>query len=183
MQHADGIKYCKSVGWLVWTGTHWQRNADLEAERLAKDTALSILTEARHEKNDDQRKRLLSHAKYSESQQGIMGMLRVAHSEENISANGEALDADPMLLNVQNGTLDLDAGKLRTHRPADLITRVCPVKYDSDAKAPRWEQFLDEIMGGDKELVVFLQRVLGYALTGDTREQCFFFLYGPGAKR
>jgi putative DNA primase/helicase len=62
-----------------------------------------------------------------------------------------------------------------------LITKLAPVEFQPKAKAERWERFMLEIMGGDAELVDFLQRAVGYALTGDTREECLFFCYGGGA--
>lgn len=80
-----------------------------------------------------------------------------------------------------NGTVDLRTGELRPHRREDLITRLAPVEYDPDAEAPLWEAFLRRIMDGNEDLIRFLQRAVGYSLTGDTSEQCFFLLYGTGA--
>jgi putative DNA primase/helicase len=91
------------------------------------------------------------------------------------------LDAGPWRLNVQNGTLDLRSGALHPHDRADLITRLAAVDYDPDAPAPAWHAFLERILGGDPELIAFVQRALGYALTGDTREQVLFILHGSGA--
>jgi putative DNA primase/helicase len=82
---------------------------------------------------------------------------------------------------VGNGTLDLSTGKLREARREDLITRATDVPYDPLATAPRWERFLYEVFGGDSEIIEYVQRAVGYSLTGDTREQCFFLLCGSGA--
>jgi putative DNA primase/helicase len=70
---------------------------------------------------------------------------------------------------------------LNDHDKSDLITKVIPVTYDPNAECPKWLGFLDKIMDGNQELISFLQRTVGYALTGDTREQCFFILHGDGA--
>ena len=86
-----------------------------------------------------------------------------------------------MLMGVPNGVLDLRTGTLRDGRRADRITRQAAVPYHPDALAPRFTQFLDEIFDGDRALVEFLQRSIGYSLTGSTVEQCFFMLYGRGA--
>jgi putative DNA primase/helicase len=85
-----------------------------------------------------------------------------------------------MLLTVANGTIDLRTGRLRQHEPADLITRASPVTYDADARCPRWERFLLEVFEGDLELIFFVRSLVGYCLTGDTREQKFAVLFGHG---
>ena len=93
----------------------------------------------------------------------------------------DALDTDPWLLNVENGTLDLRTGQLHRHRPDDLITKVAPVHYDPEAVCPTWDMFLKRIMAGDEALVHYLQKIFGYSLTGVAREQCIFLAYGGGA--
>jgi len=93
----------------------------------------------------------------------------------------EQLDADAWRLNVSNGTLDLRTGRLLRHDPGALITKLAPVEHSTDARCPIWLTFLDRIMRGDVDVIAFLQRALGYALTGDVSEQVMFFLYGTGA--
>jgi putative DNA primase/helicase len=105
----------------------------------------------------------------------------LAQSEPGIPVVPDNLDADHWLLNVKNGTLDLKTGKVRPHQREDLVTKLVPAAFDPEAKCPHWLRFLDRVLDGDQELVGYLQRVVGYALTGSTREQCFFFLYGTGA--
>ena len=85
-----------------------------------------------------------------------------------------------MLLNCPNGTLDLQTGRLLKHDRADLLTKRIEVKYDSNAECPRWLAFLNRIMDGDQELILFLQRAVGYTLTGGVAEQCLFFMLGTG---
>lgn len=92
----------------------------------------------------------------------------------------EQFDADPWLLNVANGTIDLRTGELREHRREDLLTKLCPVPFDPDATCPTFEGFLDRILP-DPEVHAFVQRAVGYALTGSTREQVLFILWGGGA--
>jgi len=82
---------------------------------------------------------------------------------------------------VLNGTIDLKTGTLRPHSPDDLITKLAPVEFDPKAKSPRWERFISEIMDRYPQLVSFLHRVLGYALTGAAKEQIWVFLWGKGA--
>jgi len=65
---------------------------------------------------------------------------------------------------------------LRPHQPADLLTKCLPIDYDGEAHCPQWIAFLEKVMQGNAELIVFLQRALGYSLTRSTQEQCFFLL-------
>lgn len=109
----------------------------------------------------------------------VMGLLHTA--APRLAVDLDILDADPMLLNCPNGTVDLRTGELRHHRAEDFLTKMTNVPFDPAAVCPRWERFLTEIFQGDGELISFIQRALGYSLTGDESEQVFFILYGVGA--
>ena len=91
------------------------------------------------------------------------------------------LDRDRMLINCQNGTIDVRTGLLRPHDPKDYITRCAPVNYNPDARCDRFELFMSEIMAGDEERVSFLKRWFGYAMTGDVREQKILLHIGKGS--
>ncbi len=93
----------------------------------------------------------------------------------------QCFDADPYLLNVENGTIDLRTGEIRAHSHDDLITKLVPIQYDPGASCPRWLQFLEEVFGGDRQTIDFVRRALGYSLIGVTKEHAFFVLYGTGA--
>ncbi|MDD5718945.1 MAG: phage/plasmid primase, P4 family, partial [Candidatus Krumholzibacteria bacterium] len=127
---------------------------------------------------------LAAHARATASASRIAAMLDLARSEPGIPIDAESLDADPWLLTVENGTLDLRNGTLRAHAPADFITKRVPhrLDYPADLKSacPRWLQFLAEVLP-DAETRDFVQRAVGYSLTGDTREQCLLLLCGSGS--
>jgi putative DNA primase/helicase len=108
-------------------------------------------------------------------------MVKLAASELDFQVQPSRLDADPWLLNVANGTLDLRTGKLRSHRRSDLITRLAPVRWNPAADCPRWKAFLDEIFDEDVALIEYVQRAAGYSLTGDTSERVLLILHGEGA--
>jgi putative DNA primase/helicase len=129
--------------------------------------------------SDDKIKAMYAHAKYSNSKNGIRNMVALAKSELAIAP--EELDTDPWLLNVKNGTIELPAGKLRDHRKEDFITKLAPVTFDPDADCPLWRTFLDRIFAGNGELIGYMQRLVGYCLTGVTEEHLLPFLYGTGA--
>jgi len=108
-------------------------------------------------------------------------MIRAAQSEPGIAIAPEVLDADPKLLNCQNGTLNLLTGELQPHNPKDLITKICAVNYNPQAHSDLWEHFLHHAMKENSELISFLQRAVGYTLIGQNREEVMFFVHGPGA--
>ncbi|MDL2318236.1 phage/plasmid primase, P4 family [Eubacteriales bacterium OttesenSCG-928-A19] len=94
----------------------------------------------------------------------------------------EEFDADPFVFNCQNGTLNLKTGQFTAHNPADLLSKVSGAWFDPAAQCERWERFIDEVMQDDADKALFLQKAMGYALTGDTRRECFFILYGPKSR-
>ncbi len=181
-QHSDEVRYChKWKTWLIWDGTRWRRDENGAAIRKAKNTAKAIYVEASVAPDEDSRNKLSQHAMKSEGASGIKNMVYLAQSEPGIATMPSELDSDPWLLNVKNGTLDLKSGKLGAHNKEHLITKLAPVDYSPDAKCPNWDKFLRQIMNDDQELIGFLQRAIGWSLTGDVREQKLFFLFGKGA--
>lgn len=167
--------------WMIWEGVRWANDETGEVERKAKDTVRQIASEATLQSDPELAEKITKHAIRSESAGSIRHMLELAATEPEITTTADQLDNDPWLLNVENGTIDLRTGTLRAHKRTDLITKLTAIEYRPDATCPRWQLFLSQAMGGDTELVDFLQRAVGYALTGDTREQCLFFCYGHGA--
>lgn len=182
MQHHLDIRAVPSQrqSWYVWEGPRWIVDDSGEVERRAKATVRSLYVEASHAPDEESREAILKHAAKSEQASKIRGMLELAKTEPEITLTMDQLDADPYLFNVENGTINLKTGELRAHRRKDLITKLAPVEYNEKAKSPRWDDFVQEIMNGDQELVRFLQHAIGYTMTGDTREECLFFCYGIG---
>ncbi len=186
--HGSDIRYCdKWKVWLIWDGARWGTDVRREADLRAFQTVRQIKAEARRlcsSANDRVAKlggTMLTHGKRSDMSPGLAAMVRIARCLPGVPIVPEQLDRDPWLFNCKNGTLDLRTGELRPHRREDYLTKSAPVAYDADAKAPLWEKFLADIMGGDDELVGFLQRAVGYAMTGCVDEQVMFFLHGAGA--
>ncbi len=110
-----------------------------------------------------------------------MAMLELARSQPPIADKGKNWDADPMLLGVPNGIVDLRRGELRDGRRDDRVCMQAGVAFDSKASCDRWLQFLDEVFDGDKDLIEYICRAVGYSITGDVSEQCLFLLHGVGA--
>jgi len=167
--------------WLIWDGTRWVVDGAQQIVELAKTSAREILIEAGSVADHDAQLALTKHAISSQKLERLRAMIKLAESVPELVVRAKDLDKDPMLLNVRNGTLDLRTGQLRPADQKDYITRQSPLAFDPDAKCPTFREFLSSITAGDQELVDYIQRVMGYCLTGETSEQCLFFFYGAGA--
>jgi P4 family phage/plasmid primase-like protien len=180
-EHGHNLRYCYRFGcWHHWAGRRWEEDERGMVERLAKRTVLNFYRLAAALEDNAERKALVAHARRSEAAGRIEAMVRLARSEPGIAILPDELDRDPWLLNCLNGTLDLRTGRLRPHDPHDLITKLIPIPYDAAAACPLWERFLEQILP-DPAVRRFVKRAIGYAATGDTREQALFFLFGGGA--
>jgi putative DNA primase/helicase len=166
--------------WFAWDSMRWQADHTGEVVRRAKDTAESIVLEAERAPTGEVREALLKHALRSQSAGALKAMVTLASTEPSVVVSADQLDAHPMLLNVQNGTVDLTTGELRRHDRADLITRLAPVPYVPDAVCPIWDRFMNTITGGDHELRAYLLRLTGAMLIGRGTDQKVFMLHGSG---
>tara|TARA_R110000782_G_scaffold20675_3_gene55774 strand:+ start:1713 stop:3953 length:2241 start_codon:yes stop_codon:yes gene_type:complete len=182
-RYGTDARYCfQSEQWLVWCGTCWTADSAARLQAWAKDTARSIEDEREQHADASEHHKAArafeSHLRRTASTRGIAEILDLARSEPGIGIGFDELDKDPMLFNCANGTVDLRTGLLRPHDRADAITKVSPARFDPDARCPRWLAFLEQVL--DPDLIDYIQRAVGYALTGRTDEQCLFFLLGEG---
>ena len=178
--HGDHVRYNHKRGqWLLFGEHHWHADRDGALRRLAKDTARRWLDIAKTTPESKESKQAAEFAFRSEAKVRLDAMLELAKSERPVADDGDGWDANPMLLGVANGVVNLKTGDLRDGRPEDKITLSAPVEYDPDAACPRWTRFLDEVF--DEELIAFVGRMAGYCSTGDVREQILVLLYGTGS--
>jgi putative DNA primase/helicase len=157
--------------WLTFE-ERWQVDLTGQAARLIKLAMRRFLEEA------IAKGKQVKFALKSLNDRSIMAALHLLQPE--LSIDIQQLDANPYLLNFLNGTLDIRDGLLREHRREDYITKLIHHNYNPSAAAPRWRQFLREIMDGDDDKIRFLKRALGYSLTGMTTEKALFVPYGAG---
>ncbi len=181
LRHGRDLRFCRAWNtWLVWDGQRWTKDDAGHVVRLAKETVRAIYAEASAATDDETRKTIAKHALKSEQESRVRAAISLAESEPGIPATPDQFDRHRWLLNCQNGTLDLQTGVLRPHDRSDLITHLAPVEFDPDAECPTFLRFLGQIMAGNEGLIRFLQRAIGYSLTGDTSERALMILHGKG---
>lgn len=176
----DSVRWIPEVGWFWHDGTRWRRDEDGEMVRRAKLVTQAIIDGSRDFPNDA-RSEAVKFALKSEQAPRLAAMLELAKSEPGLSLPYRMFDADPFLVGVERGAVDLRTGAFLVPRPGAYLLRRLGTEYNPHAKCPTWCSFLDRITGGDVALVEFLQRCIGYTLTGKTSEQCLFICHGPGA--
>lgn len=143
---------------------------------LCKDLADALMVYAVSIKDETTRVSYLEHCKKWQQRRFREIYLKEAQSVYPIPMS--EFDVNRYLFNCNNGTLDLKSRTFRTHDPNDLLTKLCPVDYDPSARSELFEDFIDEIMSHDTEKAHFLQKALDYGISGDTRHECLFLLYG-----
>jgi P4 family phage/plasmid primase-like protien len=175
------LRYCKSYKeWLVYDGKRWDQDNHYAVELMAKDISARVMQEIPEGADDDEKKRFEKFAKLCQSREKMSAAMTAARSERGVPIMPDQLDTCSWSFNCLNGTIDLLTQQFRPHSPNDLITKLAPVNYDPHAKCPNWDKFILDILGGDHEVVDYVQRAVGYALTGVIREHVLFFLYGTG---
>lgn len=178
--HGKDLRYCFPwEKWLVWDKNRWSIDVSGEVKRRGKDVVAALYAAAAEAQDKTERTALAQFGLRCEAHNKQNSFILSAQSE--LPVEPDNLDRDPWLFNVQNGTVNLQTGDLRPHDRGNLITKLAPVNHDLNAECPLWWEFLTRIFNGNMALIRFLQKAVGYALTGSTQEQCLFFLYGLGA--
>ena len=174
--HQGYARYCYDLKkWLVWDCRRWTVDTDGEVERLAAATARATAIDAAVRGD----KEAIAWAAQSHDLPRLRAMVTLAQSR--CSVRSEHFDAEPGKLNCAAGVIDLTTGELLPHDPTELIRKLAPVEFDPEAECPTFLTFLDRIFARDTELIGFVQRAIGYSLTGRTDEHCLFVLVGNGA--
>ncbi len=180
--HRNNIKYCHTFKkWMEWDGHRWRIDGDGSTYRLCEDVIREIHSEASNCIDSKDRQEWAKFAIRSDSGRGYRDMLFLASINKAAAITSDRLDTNPWLLNTENLTIDLKTFEAREPSREDLITKSAGAVYDPSAKCPIWEEFLDKIFQGDKDLIGYVQRAAGYSLTGSMVEQVYFFCHGTGA--
>lgn len=169
-RYAEDWRYCAAWGkWLVWTGNRWQADDTLLVSHLIRQVCRDASVKA-----DSHRLA----AKLAASST-VGGVERLTRSDRRHASTSDEWDADPWLINTAGGVMDMQTGRMRPHERSDRMTKIATAT--PRGLCPLWRTFLNDVTGGDADLAAYLQRVVGYCLTGVTSEHALFFLYGTGA--
>jgi putative DNA primase/helicase len=164
--------------WTYFDGQRWVLD-DAAAARMAHETVRGIVREAAGGDPDDLQQ-AIRWQKTSEANARIRSLLDIASQLEGLSISQEAFDTHSHLINFTNGTIDLRGGRFRQARASDLITRMAGCEWEQNATAPRFVQFISEVVGGDENDAHYLKKLAGYILSGDRKEQRLQILIGDG---
>ena len=166
--------------WSQFDGRRWVDDPDGgEPRRIAKRIATTFWGQWLAEK-DDLPALVIKFCTYAASRRGIDAAVALAKSESGIEVSANDFDTNRYELNCQNGIVDLRTMSLRPHDPAARLTKLTPVDFDPNATCPQWERFISDVMLGDAEMIGYLQRSFGLALSGDVSEQVLWCHVGNG---
>jgi putative DNA primase/helicase len=180
--YKDNIRFCNEwKSWMIYNGYRWIEDTYGALERMSKTIIEQIRDEALKEEDEKKQKVLLGAVSKTGNMRGIKGMIESASSEKVVRISSDTFDQNKYLLNFKNGTYDLNENKFKSNKADDYMTKLVVGAYDPNASCPRWEQFISEVMGENKNLIEFVQRAIGYSLTGSTKEQKMFICYGAGS--
>ncbi|MFF1275148.1 phage/plasmid primase, P4 family [Streptomyces marokkonensis] len=178
-EHVAGrLVYVDGPGWFAWTGTHWANDTSSDqsiARGMVHDVSNTLLEHAKTGSAV-----FIDAAKVFRDSGRIDKILKEAKAPScGLRRNVADLDADPYALNFANGTVNLRTGELRPHSPGDLITYAVGYNYRAGAHSARWDNYLSASQP-DAGMRTFIQRLIGYGLSGSTREEKLAFFYGSG---
>ena len=169
-RHATDLRFVAPWGkWFVWDGAVWREDTRRQVFTLARQLCRE------YARASDKKGRDLASAKMRAA------VVALASEDADLVATDQ-WDTDPFLLNTPAEVVDR-TGTPRAAQPGDymrMTTSIAParVRADGSLGCPRWIEFLNQIFNNDAELVSYIQRVLGYALTGEVSEQELYFLHG-----
>lgn len=198
--HRDRFRYDHSTQeWHEWVGhcwaTDWKHAATAAVERVVdlyneeQKRQRELLKEAMQADSKDkkeqanrrleeltQRKKALN---TRARRRNVLSLAAAGH--HSLGIKGDEWDRDPWLLGCKNGVVDLRKGEFRAGQQKDYLTKISPVDWQAlDMPCPAWEKFVEEIFDGSNEMAGYVQRLLGYSITGHTSEQILPILWGQG---
>ncbi len=176
--HAEGR-------WYLWSGDHWEPDrTDQVSNLVAYQVASQYLSAAGELQRRGEKELAANMTKRAGKlcqRHRIKNALRRARAQPSMALTGDEWDADPWRLGVGNGVVDLRTGTCQSGQPSRYVRKASPTRWEGlEAPAPRWERFLVEIFAGDRELIGFVQRLLGYGLTGLAVEHVLPVMWGEG---
>ena len=167
--------------WYCFDGKRWVPDlASLRVMEFCKTLADDLLPYAAG--IEDEKKRSAYMAYCLKWQRRVFRETVLKEAQSIYPIMMEDFDTDIYAFNCANGTLHLNTMEFRSHNSEDKITKMSPVKYDTNARFKCWDDFITEVMSGDEEKAKFLQKAMGYAISGDIQHECMFVLYGASTR-
>jgi putative DNA primase/helicase len=180
-QHRDYLRSTPSGAWRLWTGNRWEPATHADIFNYARKTINTIQREADLSLSAVETSALRQWSETSQSEAKIRSMINMACKHEDIQVKLSDFDKDRNQINCLNGIIDLTSGQLKERTSNDYVSKIVKVDYVPHEKAPHFEKFIGQIFDHNKELIDWVQRALGYSLTGSISEQVLFAALGTGS--
>ena len=165
--------------WWFYNSKKWEYDNTGKIKQLTEDILKEMKIQRAYCQDEDEEKAYDKHLKYTRNNRGKTNMIK--ESEHRLSILPHEFDQRTDAFNCLNGVLDLKTGTLHEHKYEQYLSKISPVEYTDNIDHPKWTNFLNDIFDNDQELIKYIQKAVGYSMTGSTREQCMFFCYGNGA--
>lgn len=170
--------------WFIWSGKHWEIDNAGKIELLTKNVIRKLQAQGNEilddtEKNEKLKESIRKFVLRSEADGRVKAMINQAKTQR-----GSVIfqtDLNLYKINLKNGTLNLKTGLIENHDRKDFITKVINIGYEPKAKCPNWIEFINKIFLNNQELIDYIQKSIGYSMTGDANLQCFYILHGNGS--
>lgn len=167
--------------WMIFDGKAWIRDNKQIIKTQADILIEEMKVEAIKEQDKDLQKEMFKNLKRLASNNGKEAMIKEAMHIGQIPTTNADYDKFDYLLNCKNGIVNLLTKEIIPHDRKYMMSKYTNIECDFSKEPKRWKQFLNEIFSGNKEIVDFIQKAIGYTLTGSTKEECLFQCYGDGA--
>ena len=177
-RYGKSILFCYTTAtWYIWRSGRWIEDKNGLIHELVKAFIKISIKQSVSSTRKNSSKVAMSISTYAK----IRNILKLAMTNHKVSVSSSRFDLDPMTINVINGVINLRNGELSRNRKCDLITKQACITFDPSKSCPNWLYFLQQTMSNDNDLINYLQRAVGYSLTGSLEEQALFYAYGTGA--
>ena len=169
--------------WMYYDGRKWCTDSTGAIKRMVDEVVEKMRFELKQyvevaEDEDEAEKQFLKHIKSSRSNKAKTAMIK--ETEHRVPVLPSQLDTSSSLLNTTNGIINLRTGELLPHDSTKMLSKIAFTEYTDKIDHPIWDSFLETTFQGDKDLIRYIQKAIGYSLTGSVQEQCAFFCYGEG---
>lgn len=165
--------------WYFYTGKKWDPDNTGSIKLLTEKILENMKVARAFCESEEEEKAFDKHLKYTRNSKGKVNMIKEA--EHRLSILPSEFDKAKSAFNTTSGVLNLRDGKLHPHQADTYLSKISPVEYTDKSDCPTWMGFLDDVFGGDKDLIEYIQKSVGYSMSGSTAEQCVFFCYGNGS--